>query len=269
MYHSFGDVNIMHQIFVLIGIIIVYICMYVILVSNCVCACVCVFVLLYKNVCLYVCIHSRTIAVPANVYCWIWPDFKLILSYIIWSDLILSYLILAYLILVKGAAWIGVRNLLWTLTCSFCNINKSNSYCDSESIVTSSSERKQCECDTQSMSDDRRFRVLWIHCFVWEIHLCTQTPSEQFLCSNMYHVGFYFPRSFESWEISTKISSPSVQRKVRHSSSCIILYIDWLEQGRRKYIANAPELRLVCTKPSIYPLRYGIMVEPITAEEEQ
>ena len=39
---SFGDLNIMHQIFVLIGIFTVYISMYVILVSMCVCAYVCV-----------------------------------------------------------------------------------------------------------------------------------------------------------------------------------------------------------------------------------
>ena len=40
LYHRFGDVNIMHQIFVLFGIFTVNICMYVILVSICVYACV-------------------------------------------------------------------------------------------------------------------------------------------------------------------------------------------------------------------------------------
>ena len=56
---SFGDLNIMHQIFVLIGIFTVYICMYVILVSMCVC--VRVRILLYKNVCLYAFVYMRTV----------------------------------------------------------------------------------------------------------------------------------------------------------------------------------------------------------------
>ena len=47
MYNNFGDVNIMHQMFALIGIFTVYICMYIVLVSIYVCACVCV--LLCKN----------------------------------------------------------------------------------------------------------------------------------------------------------------------------------------------------------------------------
>ena len=45
--------------------------------SFCVCACVrvCVYCCVRLNfVC--VCFYSRTIAVPANVFCWIWPDFK-------------------------------------------------------------------------------------------------------------------------------------------------------------------------------------------------
>ena len=56
---------------VLIGIFTSYICMLFILVS----VCVPVYILLCMYE-LYVCIYSRTIAVPANVYCWIWPDFK-------------------------------------------------------------------------------------------------------------------------------------------------------------------------------------------------
>ena len=53
---SFGDLNIMHQIFLLIGIFTVYICMYVILVSMCVCAyvCVCVYCCIKMYVCMCV-----------------------------------------------------------------------------------------------------------------------------------------------------------------------------------------------------------------------
>ena len=68
---------IMHHICcILIGSFMVYVCMYFILCEHlCVCVCTRVSVLLCKiEFC--VCIYSRTIAVPANVFCWIWPDFK-------------------------------------------------------------------------------------------------------------------------------------------------------------------------------------------------
>ena len=51
---SFGDVNIMHQIFVLVGIFTVYICMYVILASICVCACVYIAIKMYVCMCVFV-----------------------------------------------------------------------------------------------------------------------------------------------------------------------------------------------------------------------
>ena len=49
MYYKFGDVNTMHQTFVIIGIFTAYFCMYVILVSVCVCVCVRVCILVCKN----------------------------------------------------------------------------------------------------------------------------------------------------------------------------------------------------------------------------
>ena len=52
--HSFGDVNIMHQIFVLIGIFTVYIRMYVILVSICVYVRMCVYCCIKMYVCMCV-----------------------------------------------------------------------------------------------------------------------------------------------------------------------------------------------------------------------
>ena len=70
------------------------------------------------------------------------------------------------------------------------------------------------------------------------------------------------------WEISANRNQFVSTETVRHSSPYITLSIDLLVQERRNSIANAPELRLACTKPSIYPWRYGILVEPITAEEE-
>ena len=62
---------------VLIGILASYICMIYILASVYVdvSVCACVYIAVYVWT-LYVCIYSRTIAVSANVYCWIWPDFK-------------------------------------------------------------------------------------------------------------------------------------------------------------------------------------------------
>ena len=68
LYNSIGDMNIMHQICcILIGSSMVYVCMYFIL-SERLCVRMCVYCCVRLNF-LYVCIYSRTIAVPANVFC--------------------------------------------------------------------------------------------------------------------------------------------------------------------------------------------------------
>ena len=68
-----GEMNTLHQICcIIIGIFAVYICIYFILVSVCMCACV--YTDVYEQI-LYAYFYSWSVAVPANVFCWIWPDF--------------------------------------------------------------------------------------------------------------------------------------------------------------------------------------------------
>ena len=78
LYDNFGDMNTMHQICDISTGIFYGIHMYSTLLSAlCVYVCVCVFHVFHVWIwILHACIYSRTIAVPANVFSWNWPDFK-------------------------------------------------------------------------------------------------------------------------------------------------------------------------------------------------
>ena len=71
LYESFGDMNTMHQICdTSTGIFTVYICIWFYWALR-----VCVYFDVWIWI-VHACIYSRKIAVPANVFCWILPDFK-------------------------------------------------------------------------------------------------------------------------------------------------------------------------------------------------
>ena len=75
-YNNFGDMNTVCQLCCFNRYLyVIHLCVFHFSECLCVCVCVPVYILLCMYE-LYVYIYSRTIAVPANVYCWIWPDFK-------------------------------------------------------------------------------------------------------------------------------------------------------------------------------------------------
>ena len=78
LYNNYGDMNTVCQLCCFNRFLYV-IYLFVLHFNHCLCGyecvCVCVYIAVYVWT-LYVCVYSRTIAVPANVYCWIWPDFK-------------------------------------------------------------------------------------------------------------------------------------------------------------------------------------------------
>ena len=74
LYKNFGDMNTVCQLCCFNRYLyVIHLWVFFILVSVCVCVPLYILLRVYE---LYVCIYSRTLAVPTNVYCWIWPDFK-------------------------------------------------------------------------------------------------------------------------------------------------------------------------------------------------